>query len=159
MGGCALWPGVWLGACRTGRKLPTRAGWEPKNLLSFPLNRHRLSVKILETSDLSLSISGRAGGRSFPFCKCFNPFHTILDNNPNNHKKKGDQFPRNRKGLLGLSPLDFLGCRAEILSPEVSCITCSVPGLRSLSLEGGEGLKGEQKGLGLQGGSGNCSSD
>ena len=80
MGGCALWPGVWLGACRTGRKLPTRAGWEPKNLLSFPLNRHRLSVKILETSDLSQSISGRAGGQSFPFCKCFNPFHTILDN-------------------------------------------------------------------------------
>ena len=54
---------------------------------------------------------------------------------PNNHNKKGDQFPRNMKGSLGLSPLDCLRDREEILSPDVSCITCSVPGLRSLSLE------------------------
>lgn len=59
--------------------------------------------------------------------------------------------------LIG-SPLDCLRGREEILSPDVSCITCSVPSLRSLSLEGGEGLKGEQRGLGLQGGSGDCSS-
>lgn len=120
-----------------------RAGLEPE-LASFPLNRHRLSVKILETSDLSKSISGRAGGWSFPFCKCFNPFHTILDNILTTTTKRRSVFKEHERKLIG-SPLDCLRAE-EILSPDVSCITCSVPSLRSLSLEGGEGLKGESRG-------------
>lgn len=47
-----------LAGCLQSQARIAHEGWlGAENLLSFPLNRHRLSVEILETSDLLQSIS------------------------------------------------------------------------------------------------------
>lgn len=47
-----------LAGCLQNPARAAHEGWlRAGNLLSFPLNRHRLSVEILETSDLLQSIS------------------------------------------------------------------------------------------------------
>ena len=43
------------------------------------------------------------------------------------------------------------GGREETFNPDISCIAFSAPGLGGQSLEGGEGLKGEQRGPGTSG--------
>lgn len=56
-----------LAGCLQNRAKITHEGLGAQELVVFPLNRHRLSVKILKHLTFQKSISGRAGGRSLPF--------------------------------------------------------------------------------------------
>lgn len=76
---------------------------------SLPLNRHRQSVEILETSDLcraSQELSGSAWGRALALCMRCNPFPAA----PTNKTKNETPFSRELEKLCrACVPAGFLG--------------------------------------------------